>query len=213
MAGFHGQDGASCGQIGCTHNVCRGAQVGADAHAFEDGGSRDEALDVGDTKVVRAGGHWGCAGLGEGAGQKGNVGGLVRGDFLQVGVKGRVKTGRCEGGFVELLETLLIEGVFEMLEGEGIVEDVGVGDRWGGLTDFLQKGATARASERHSSKGKSARLAIYVWETGLAAAIAANAPTANAAFMAVGMQLRVLVFTERGRVSRWNLFVEKRAES
>ena len=28
-----------------------------------------------------------------------------------------------------------------MLQGESIVEDVGVGDRWGGLADLLQEGA------------------------------------------------------------------------
>ena len=46
----------------------------------------------------------------------------------------------------EVLETLFIKGVFEMLKGESVVEDVGVSDGWGVLTDFLQEGATVDAS-------------------------------------------------------------------
>lgn len=82
MPGLHRQDGPRGGQVGCTHDVCRGAQVGADAHALEDGGRRDEVRHVCDAKVVRAGGHGGRAGLGESGGQEGNVRGFVRRDFL-----------------------------------------------------------------------------------------------------------------------------------
>ena len=70
------------------------------------------------------------------------MGGFVDGDFFEVGVEGGVEAGACEVGLGEVLETLLIEGVFEMLKGESVVEDVGVSDGWGGLTDFLQEGAT-----------------------------------------------------------------------
>ncbi len=141
MAGLDGQDGPGRGQVGCTHDVGRGAQVRAHTHALEDGGRLDEARDVGDAEVVRAGGHWGCARFGESGGQEGNVGGLVRGDFLQVGVESRVEAACCELGLSEVLQTCSVEGVFEMLQGESIVENVGVGDRWGGLADFPQKGS------------------------------------------------------------------------
>ena len=63
--------------------------------------------------------------------------GLVGGDFLEVGVEGGVEAGGCEVGFGEVLETCLVEVVFEMLESEGVVEDVGISDGWGGLTNLL----------------------------------------------------------------------------
>ena len=77
MTGLHGQDGASCGQVGCTHDICCSTEVGADTHALKDGCSRDEAFDISDAKVVRAGSHWGCASLFESSGQEGNVGHFV----------------------------------------------------------------------------------------------------------------------------------------
>ncbi len=141
MAGLDGQDGSSRSQVGCTHDVCRSAQVRAYTHALKDGGRLDEARDIGDAEVVRAGSHWGCARFGESSGQEGNVGGLVRGDFLQVGVESRVEAACCKFGLGEILKTCLVEGVFEMLQGESIIENVGVGDRWGGLADLLQEGA------------------------------------------------------------------------
>lgn len=152
MTGFHGQDRPGRSQVGCAHDVCRSAQVGADAHALEDGGGHDEVCDIRDAEVVCAGSHWGRACLGESSGQESNVGHLVRGDFLQVGVEGRVEAACGEVGFREVLEPLLVECVFEMLEGKSIVEDVGVSDGWGGLTDFLQEGATAGVLGRGSSR-------------------------------------------------------------
>ena len=46
-----------------------------------------------------------------------------------------------------------------MLQGKGIIEDVGVGEVWGGLTDFLQEGAAVRALESGSL-----RLMAGVWQ-------------------------------------------------
>ena len=77
MPGLHRQDRPRGSQVCCTHDVCRSAQVGADAHALEDRGSGDEVRDVRNAKIVRAGGHRGCAGLGESGGQEANVGRLV----------------------------------------------------------------------------------------------------------------------------------------
>lgn len=73
--------------------------------------------------------------------------GLVRGDCLEVGVEGGVEAGVCEVGFGEVGETGSVEVVFKVLEGEGIVEDVAVGDGWGIATDLLQVRATVGASE------------------------------------------------------------------
>ena len=145
MSRLHRQDRPGSRQVGCAHDVCRRAQVGADAYALEDRGCRDEVCHVCDAKVVRAGGHGGCAGFGESGGQEADVRGFIGGDLFQVGVEGRVEAAGCEVGLREVLETFLVEGVFEVLEGESIVENVGVGDCWGGLTDLFQKGATACA--------------------------------------------------------------------
>lgn len=157
MTGLDGQDCASGSQVGCAHDVGRGTEVGADAHAFEDRGSRDEGLDIGDSEAVTASSDWGRAGLCESGGQEGNMGHFVDGDLFEVGVESGVEAGACEVGLGEVLETLLIEGVFEMLKGESVVEDVGVSDGWGALTDLLQEGATVDASVRGSGLRKSTR--------------------------------------------------------
>ena len=75
------------------------------------------------------------------------MGRFVGGDLLQVGVEGGVEAGGGEGGFGEVGETGAVEGVFEVLEGEGVVEDVGVGDGGGGLTDCFEEGAPVFACE------------------------------------------------------------------
>ena len=153
MTRLDGQNRAGCRQVGCTHNVCCGAQVRAHAHAFKNGGGFDEALHIGDAEVVTAGRYWGCAGLGESSCQETDVGGLVRGDFFQVGVESRVEAGRGEHFFGEVGETFPVECVFEMLQGKSIVEDVGVGDGRGGLTDLFQKGCSTIASEYGLRRG------------------------------------------------------------
>lgn len=51
--------------------------------------------------------------------------GLVAGDLLQVAVEGRVKTGGCELFLGEVGQTLAVELVLEVLQGQGVVEDVG----------------------------------------------------------------------------------------
>lgn len=71
-----------------------------------------------------------------------------------------------------------------MLEGESIVEDVGVGNRRGGLTDLLQEGASAGALEREFFEENRTRLTTHTWATGLAVATAAIAAMTNAAFIA-----------------------------
>ncbi len=137
VAGFDRQDRARSREICRAHDVGRGAQVRAHADALEDGRGRDKAHGVRDAEVVAAGGDGGGAGLCEGGGQEGHVGHFVRGDFFEVGVEGAGEAGGCEGGFGEVGEAFAVEGVFEVLEGEGVVEDVGVGDGGGGLADLL----------------------------------------------------------------------------
>lgn len=49
---------------------------------------------------------------------------LILTDALEVVVEGRVEASVREVRLGELGETLTVEGVFEMLQGQGIVEDV-----------------------------------------------------------------------------------------
>ncbi len=138
VAGLNSQDRAGGGQVVSAHDIGCGTQVGADTNTLEDGGSHNEALDVSDTEVVFAGGHRGCASLGETGSQEGDVGLLVRGNCLQVGVKGCVEASAGKVGLGEVLEGFLVEGVLEVLQCQGVVEDVSVRDGWRCLTDELQ---------------------------------------------------------------------------
>lgn len=56
------------------------------------------------------------------------MGSLVRGDLLEIAVEGRVVTGCCEVRLGEVGEGFPVELVLEMLEGQRVVENVGVGD-------------------------------------------------------------------------------------
>ena len=160
MAGFDRQDRSRGRQVGRAHDIGRRTQIRADSHAFEDGRRRDEALGIRDGERVFACGDGGGAGFCEGGGQEGNMRHLIEGDFLEVGVEGGVETGGREVGFGKVGQTGLVEGVFEVLEGEGVVEDVSVRNGWGGLTDFLQERATAGiVLDSWSFLAKSTRLA------------------------------------------------------
>ena len=66
-------------------------------------------------------------------GQKVHVSLLIRRDLLQVGVEGCVIAGSGEGVGTEVREALAVEGVFQVLEGERVVEDVGVASAEGGF--------------------------------------------------------------------------------
>ena len=138
MAGLNCQDGASSGQVGSGHDVSSGTQVGGNSDALEDRGGLDEALDISHAEVVGALSDGVGTGFGECGGQEGNVRCLVRGDFLEVGVEGGVETSSGEVALGEVGETFTVEFVLEMLQGEGIVEDVGVGDLGRGLTELLE---------------------------------------------------------------------------
>lgn len=70
MAGLDGEDRAGGSEVRCAHDVRRSTEVGAYAHAFEDGGGRNEAQDVGDGEAVLAGSDGGHAGFCEGGGQE-----------------------------------------------------------------------------------------------------------------------------------------------
>ena len=152
MAGLDGQDRASRSQVGRAHNLCRSTQIRANTDALKDGGGRDKGLGISDAKIVGAGSDGGCPCLCKSSGQEADVSRLVRGNFLEVAIECCVEAGICEVALGEVGQTFSIEGVFEVLQGEGIVEYIGVGNLCGGgLTDLLQERATVKASEALST--------------------------------------------------------------
>ena len=61
----------------------------------------------------------------EGGGKEVDVVALILGDLLQVGVEGRVEASVGKLLLGELLQTLAVEGVLEVLKGQSVVEDGG----------------------------------------------------------------------------------------
>lgn len=124
MTRFDGQNRAGCCEVFSAHDVGCSTQIGADTDTLENGIEHDEGFGVADAKVVGACCDWGGAGFFQSVGQESNMGHFVEGDGLQVSVKGGVESGTSEVGFAVIGETLTVESVLEMLEGESIVEDV-----------------------------------------------------------------------------------------
>ena len=138
MARLDSQDRSSGCKICSAHNVCSCPQVRTDTHALEDRRCLDKALHVGYAEIVRALSDWRGAGLGKGGGQETDVGRLVRGDFLEIAVKSRIETSSCKLGLAEVGKTLAVEGVFEMLQSQSVVEDVSIRDLGSSLPNLLQ---------------------------------------------------------------------------
>lgn len=141
MTRFDGQDGAGSGEISLGHDVRCSSEISerssqydmrmqrpmdlrADADAFQDGGGGDEGFDVGDTEGVRALSDRLRASRGQGGGQEADVGHLVRGNFLQVFVEGRVEACVREVGLGEVVESFTVELVLQVLEGQRVLEDL-----------------------------------------------------------------------------------------
>lgn len=55
MAGLHGEDGASSGEVGLAHDVGSSAEVSGNTDTLEDGSGGNEGLDVVVAEVVGAG--------------------------------------------------------------------------------------------------------------------------------------------------------------
>lgn len=140
VARLSGEDRTGHSHVGGLGDARGGAEVGRDTDVLDDGREADKRLDVGDAKVVGAGG--GGSGT-ERASEDSNVLGLVAGDLLNavadpVGVAGRGEVGL--GKLVEVLRgsapdshheqetNLVVEGVLEVLQGQGVLEDLHVGD-------------------------------------------------------------------------------------
>lgn len=83
----------------------------------------------------------------------------------------------------EVGETLTIELILEMLQGQSIIEDVGVSDLGSCLTNLLE--AVGGCQSRFDFNfARLLRLMTYLLVVGTAAARAANAATEYAAFIA-----------------------------
>ena len=123
VAGFDGEDGACGSEIVLGRNVCCCAEVGGDTDAFEDGGEGHEGGWIGVGEVIDAFRWSDGTGGGEAGGQEGDVVGFVGRDTLEVSVEGCIEACGGELGGGEVGQALTVEGRFEMLEGQGVLEN------------------------------------------------------------------------------------------
>ena len=149
VEGFGDEDGTGDAEVGFASDEAGATEVGGGTDAFEHGGEGDEGFGVGVGEAVGAG----CDGFRssgrEGGGEEHNVLFLVVGDVLEVVVVGGAEAGVGEGLLGHLGDGAFVEDVLEMLEGEGILEDVSIGD--GGLT-FDWRGHGCDGEQRHGCR-------------------------------------------------------------
>lgn len=124
MSGFDGENGAGNAQNGGVLEERSGAQVGGDTDVLEDGGGLDHGGGVGEAKLVLAGLDGLDAVLGERGLQERDVLGLGLANLLEVGNLDVVEAEGLEVGVGELGETLTVEGLLEVFQGQGTVRDV-----------------------------------------------------------------------------------------
>jgi hypothetical protein len=127
VAGLDSQDGSSGSQVGLGHDVCGGTEVGADTNTLEDAGSGKEGGNVLVSEVVGAGLDGFGSSSAERTSQELNVSLLIArdGHDAVVGLLGEI--GGLEVLNAVLGEGLGVEGVLEVLESKGVVENLAVG--------------------------------------------------------------------------------------
>ena len=132
MAGLNWQDLAGSDKDGGRLDQGSGSEVGGDTDGLEDAGGGDHVLGSGEVEVVGALLDWLAAGGGDGRCQDVDVGALGATDGLELGdlVLGEAEAHELAVG--ELGEALVVEGGLEMLEGQGELQDVDIGDVAGG---------------------------------------------------------------------------------
>jgi len=125
VAGLGGEDSTGDGGVEGLSDILVGADVGRDTDVLEEGREGDEGLDVGEGEGVLA--------RGDGLVTKGgredlDVGRLVLGDLGGAAADPVGEAGVLEVLRRELGEGLRIVGGLEVLKGEGVLEDLDVGD-------------------------------------------------------------------------------------
>jgi hypothetical protein len=126
VARLDGQDRPGDGQVVFVRDLAGGAEVRADADAFEDAGDAEELCDGGHGEGVEA--FFGRGGA-ESGGEEVDVSFLVAGDLGQASVGACGDSGGGEVGGGKFGEAFAVEGCFEVFEGESILEDVDWGER------------------------------------------------------------------------------------
>ena len=137
MTRLNGENGASSCQVVLAHDVGCCAEIGTDTNALEDGSGGKEGLDVVQGEVIGALLDGGCVGSFERRSQETDMGALILGDGLNSGAR-FAESSISESGLVKLVESLLVEIVFKMLERQGIVEDIRISDFRSCLTESKQ---------------------------------------------------------------------------
>lgn len=123
MSGLGGEDGTGGGEVVGVGDLVGSSKVSGDSDVLDGGGETEERVDVGVGELVRAsiGG-----GISEGGGEESDVASLVHRDLSDSSSDPGGLASGDEGSLVELAESLRVEGVLEVLEGQGVVEDLRV---------------------------------------------------------------------------------------
>ena len=128
VEGFGDEDGPRDAEVGLAGDEAGAAEVGGCADALEHRGEGDEGFGVRVGELVRAGRDGFGARGGDGRGEELDVLFFVVGDVFEVVVVGRAEAGVEEGLLRHALNAAFVKGVLQMLEREGILEDVEVRD-------------------------------------------------------------------------------------
>lgn len=153
------------------HSSCkRQSGLRGNSDTLEDGGSGDAHVDRGQAEIIRALFDRSDPGGLQGGCQEADMGALILGNGLQVGVKGGREASSFEVALGEFVQDFAVELVLQMLQGESIVEDVTVCNGGSRLTDCKQ--AVPRLVMYASSCG-----ITHLFFAGAAAATAAKAAT------------------------------------
>ena len=115
MPRLNGQNASGCSQIILAHDIGCRSQVGTNTDALKNRSSGQKRLNIGNAERIGTFLDWGCAGFLERSGKKGDMGGLVRADFLDVRIDTRVEAGISKVRFREVRQSFAVEFVLEVL--------------------------------------------------------------------------------------------------
>ena len=149
MQALGDEDGARDAEVVLAGDETRAAEVGGCADALEHGGEPDEGLGVFVGEVVCACCDGGGAGRLESGGQVLHVELLVVDDVFEVVVVGLGEAGGEEGGCGEFGDATFVEDVFQMLKGQGVLENVDISDG----TLFHGSGQGGRGEQKTCCRG------------------------------------------------------------
>ena len=156
---FGDEDRTSNAEICLAGDETCSAKVGGYADALEHRGESDEGMGVSIREVVCAGCHWLGASGHDGRSEKLDMLLFVVSNVLEVGVVLGAEAGCHEVLLRHAFNAAFVESVFEMLQGEGILEDIDVGR---GSLAFVRAGKSCD-EQKGCHCGGSEELHTLIW--------------------------------------------------